>query len=122
MERVGGFDYKLSRSITTDCQICLTIGVEETASRITSTLDWDFFYCSNCENWFKVSQKDHDVAFLIQDKKQLAALEYYEKTLGSDGNREQLDLIRKIPRRLASGFYQLVSPYLVEDDQDKPRV
>jgi hypothetical protein len=116
MERIGGLHYDFGKDDSAECRICSSFDSGKSAFRVLSTLDWDFFYCFGCKNWFQVSQANHDIAYLITSSKKLDALNYFLHELDSTGSYlVGAKMIRRVFQWLSNFLLRLVSPELTED-------
>lgn len=115
MERVRGYDQGVDFTSPIECRICSPLTGELTAMHLLSGSNWEFFYCFNCKNWFKVSERDRSVAFLIKDRKLTLALDYFtQATETFQPIKKKGKTIQRFFARFMLAIYDLISPYLVE--------
>jgi hypothetical protein len=87
-----------------------------TAKHLLTTSNWEFYYCFNCKNWFKTSERNQGEARLVRDAKLVTALEYFTQASEMFQPIEKKKMNgRSVVNRITFAIYDLISPYLSED-------
>jgi hypothetical protein len=113
MERVRGFVNGVDISGPIECRVCSPSTGQLSAKHLLSSSNWEFFYCSNCKNWFKISERDQSKAYLIKDWKLTSALDYFTQSSQMfQPITKKRNIIQRLFARITFAIYDLISPYL----------
>jgi hypothetical protein len=115
MERVRGFSNEFDIAGPIECRVCSLFTGELTAKHLLSSSNWEFFYCFNCKNWFKVSEKDQSIAYLIKDRELTMALDCFTQSSEMfQPIKKKRNTIGRLFARITFAIYDLISPYTNE--------
>jgi hypothetical protein len=69
-------DGNSSDSFSSECITCSFTG-RKTATLLVESLQWNFYYCYRCGNWFQRHFRMKHVAIPVKDKRMVRALNWY---------------------------------------------
>lgn len=115
--KTGGWGRRIDFNQPLECLFCSSSSAQLTVRHLLSTSNWEFFYCFNCRNWFKSSERDQSEMYLVKERKLVTALEFFTQAseMFQPGKKRKKDHIRSFIKRITFAIFNFLSPYLSDN-------